>query len=50
MTLKTVPVILKNGNRKMKVNALLDDASTHAYINADIAAQWVYKGNFSKSQ
>ena len=28
ITLHTVPIILKNGNRSIKVNALLDDAST----------------------
>ena len=28
VTLRTVPVIVKNGNRRIKVNALLDDAST----------------------
>ena len=29
--LRTVPVILKNRDRSMKVNALLDDASTKTY-------------------
>ena len=28
MTLRTVPVKLKNGNKELVVNALLDDAST----------------------
>ena len=37
--LRTIPVILKNGCRKLKVNALLDDASTQAYVNADVAAE-----------
>ena len=36
--LRTIPVILKNGRRKLKVNALLDDASTQTYVNADVAA------------
>ena len=36
---RTVPVIVKNGGRKLKVNALLDEASTKTYINADIAAE-----------
>ena len=36
---RTVPVILKNGDRPMKVNALLDDASTKTYVNADVAAE-----------
>lgn len=37
--LRTVPVILKKGNRQLKVNALLDNASTKTYVNADIAAE-----------
>ena len=37
--LRTVPVIVKNGNRSLKLNALLDDASTKTYINSDIAAE-----------
>ena len=39
VTLRTVPVILKGGNRRAKVNALLHDASTKTYINADVAAE-----------
>ena len=39
IALRTVPIILKNGNRSIKVNALLDDASTKTYINADVAAE-----------
>ena len=27
VTLRTIPVYLKNGNKKVRVNALLDDAS-----------------------
>ena len=39
VALRTVPVYLKSGNRRLKVNALLDDASTKTYINADVAAE-----------
>ena len=39
IALRTIPVYLKNGTRKIKVNALLDDASTKTYINSDIAAE-----------
>ena len=39
IALRTVPVILKSGDRWMTVNALLDDASTKAYVNADVAAE-----------
>ena len=44
------PVILKNGNRKIKVNynALLYNASTQTYINADIAAQLDLQGKFQQ--
>ena len=37
--LRTEPVRVKNGNRNIVVNALLDDASTKTYLNADIAAE-----------
>ena len=36
---RTVPVILKNGERSLKVNALLDEASTKTYLNTDVAAE-----------
>ena len=39
IALRTVPVVLNNGERKLVVNALLDDASTKSYINSDVAAQ-----------
>ena len=44
IALRTVPVILKNGDRSLKVNALLDDASTKTYINSDVAAQLGLQG------
>lgn len=46
--LRTVPVILKNGTRSLKVNALLDDASTKTYVNADIAAELGLQGKSEK--
>ena len=36
---RTVSVVVKNGNRLLRVNALLDDASTKTYINHDFAAK-----------
>jgi hypothetical protein len=48
VTLRTVPVILKNGNRRAKVNALLDDASTKTYTNADVAAELGFHGQVKK--
>ncbi|XP_071081761.1 uncharacterized protein [Haliotis cracherodii] len=44
LSLRTVPVILKNGQHRMMVNALLDDASTHTYINEDVAAELGVQG------
>ena len=46
--LRTVPVILKNGERSLKINDLLDDASTKSYINADIAAELGIQGRTEK--
>jgi len=39
LALRTVPVVVKNGERRMIVNALLDDGSTKTYINCDVAAE-----------
>ena len=36
LPLRTVPVILKNGSKSMRVNALLDDGSTRTYVNEDV--------------
>ena len=45
IALRTVPVYLKSGNRKLKVNALLDDTSTKTYVNADVAAELGLQGH-----
>ena len=37
--LRTVPVILKNGDWSVKFNALLDDASKKTYVSVDVAAE-----------
>ena len=39
LALRTVPMIVKNGGRKLKVNALLDEASTKTYIDADVVTE-----------
>ena len=39
VALRTIPVILKNDDKEIRVNALLDDASTKTYINRDIAEE-----------
>ena len=46
MALRTIPVILINGCPKLKVNALLDDASIQKYVNADVAAELGLTGTF----
>ena len=37
IALRTIPVILRNGDRSLGVNALLDNVSTKNYIFADVA-------------
>ena len=44
ISLKTVPVVVRNCKVRMIVNVLLDDASTKAYINSDVAEQLKLKG------
>ena len=39
MVLQTTPVVLKKGNRKVVVNAHLDDGRTKTYVNEDVAAE-----------
>ena len=36
VALRTVPIILKNGNRRITVNCLLDKGSDTTYVNEDI--------------
>lgn len=45
MALRTVPVYLTSGKRKVKVNALLDDGSSKNYLNSDIAAELELEGS-----
>ena len=48
LVLQTVPVILKNGNKRFVVNALLDDGSTKTYVNSDTAAELNLKGTLER--
>ena len=48
LVLRAVPVILKNGNRRLVVNALLDDGSTKNYLNSDIAVELNLKGTLER--
>ena len=46
MALRTIPVILTNCFRKLKVSTLLQNASTQTYVNADVAAELGLTGTF----
>ena len=37
VSLRTIPVWLKKNNRKVKVNAILDDASNETFLNDEVA-------------
>ena len=37
LPLRNIPVIMKNGNKSRRINALLGDGSTRSYINEDVA-------------
>ena len=37
MSLRTVPIWLSANGKKIKVNALLDDASSVSYVNEELA-------------
>ncbi len=39
VALRTIPVILKNGTRKVRVNCLLDEGSDTTYINEDVVEE-----------
>ena len=43
-----MPVILKNGEWSLKINALLDDASTKSYVNTDVTAELSLQGRTEK--
>ena len=45
---RKVPVLLTNGHRSVQINALLDDASTKTYVNADVAAELGLQGRTEK--
>ena len=45
VALRTVSVYLWNGDHRLIINALLDDASTKTYANADVAAELGLQGH-----
>ena len=48
IALRTVPIVLKNGDRSLRVNALLDEASTKSYLSSDVAAELGLEGKTEK--
>ena len=48
VALRTFPVIPKNGNRRIEVNALLDDASTRTDLNFNVATQLDLQGEYQR--
>ena len=50
ISLRTVPVVLKNGEKSVVVNALLDDGSTQTYLNSDVAAELGLEGKICDTQ
>ena len=48
IALRTIPVFVRNGHRKLMVNALLDDASTKTYLNTDVASELGLKGKLQR--
>ncbi|XP_065639456.1 uncharacterized protein LOC136072233 [Hydra vulgaris] len=48
ISLKTAPVILRNGNKKVVVNALLDNGSTKTCLNSDVADELSLQGKTEK--
>ena len=39
IALRTLPVIVSNGSKEIKINALLDDGSTRTFLNTSVAAE-----------
>ncbi|XP_061170866.1 uncharacterized protein LOC133180337 [Saccostrea echinata] len=48
IALRTIPVIVRNGSKTVRINALLDDASTRTYINSDVAAELGLHGKLQR--
>ena len=48
MSLRTVPVWLKTNGKKIKVNAVLDDASTVSYVNEEVAGALGLSATYEK--
>ncbi|CAB4027109.1 Hypothetical predicted protein, partial [Paramuricea clavata] len=50
LSLRTIPVWSKANNRKVKVNALFDDASNETFLNAEVAGVLEFKNHCRQSK
>ena len=48
MSLRTVPIWLSANGKKIKVNALLDDASSVSYVNEELAGALGLSATYEK--
>ena len=48
VALRTIPIVLKNGNKRMLVNCFLDDGSDTTYINEDVVEELGLQGQKEK--
>ena len=48
MSFRTVPVFLTNGSKRIRINALLDEASTQTYLNEDVAQELGLSGELEE--
>lgn len=48
VALRTIPVVLKNGNKRILVNCFLDEGSDTTYINEDVVEELGLRGNKEK--
>ena len=48
VALRTIPIVLQNGNKRMLVNCFLDDGSDTTYINEDVVEELGLQGQKEK--
>ena len=49
IALRTIPVVVSNGGRRVTVNALMDDTSTTSYVSSAVAAHLGLQGKLQKT-
>ena len=50
VALRTVPVYVTSGKLRLKVNALLDDASSRTYLTVTLQLSWALKADHTNLQ